>query len=242
MIPNARVARIERMRIGTVAVNLASVFLRWFIYCYFSSLKTAILLPNGQRRLPRDYRFNSKVLAHSERDDLALVRLTFESSFITLVAEGRDGNWATLVLESIGGRVVRGSARRYGLEAHTKLVGELRASNLPAVICVDGPLGPQGVAKPGILWCARETGRTLIPLGTAARPRLVFRNTWSGIFLPLPFARVVIALSGPIVVSAETPDAEFPKILARVNREMEESRIRAEKLLSGERPEETGAV
>ncbi len=242
MLPNAGVARIERMRIGTVAVNLASVFLRWFIYCYFSSLKTAILLPNGRRILPRDYRFSSEVVAHSERDDLALVRMCFESSFVTLVAKGRDGNWATLVLESIGYRVVRGSSLRDGQKALTKLVRELRASNLPAVICVDGPLGPQGVAKPGILWCARETGRTLIPLGTAARPRLVFRKTWSGIFLPLPFARVVIALSEPMVVSAETPDAEFPKILARVNREMEQSRIRAESFLSGEGPGETGAV
>ena len=62
-------------------------------------------------------------------------------------------------------------------------------------LVVDGPLGPAGRAKPGAVVCARRepAGRSV----RSARPRdarLSFPRTWSGIYLPLPFTRLVIVV------------------------------------------------
>src|SRR5262249_45037650 len=142
------------------------------------------------------------IFAISERDLLVLPRMASEVDFTTLIAPGRDGDLTTAAAEALGLRVVRGSSRRAGREGFAALVDALRATRDPAAIVVDGPLGPAGEPKPGVLACAAATGRAVVPVGAAARRAIVITISWSKLFLPLPFTEVVIVCGTPIPAPA----------------------------------------
>lgn len=152
--------------------------------------------------LPERYCFDNVIFAHCERDSVALSSVLRHRPFAVLVAPGRDGNWATAALLRTGSLVIRGSALRQGSRALIQLIRLLRSSRLPAAVSVDGPVGPPGKAKGGVVVCAQLTGRLIVPLATAASRRLRFRGSWSDIFLPLPFSHVWIACGEPIRVPA----------------------------------------
>jgi lysophospholipid acyltransferase (LPLAT)-like uncharacterized protein len=66
---------------------------------------------------------------------------------------------------------------------------------------VDGPLGPAGVAKPGVTVLSARCRREVVPLAAAARWAFRLPWTWSGIYLPLPFSRVSLQSAEPLVVT-----------------------------------------
>jgi len=197
------------------------------LYC--ATLRVQAILPDGAVVHPEQYPCQNTIFAHSERDSLALASvLLFHRRFVLLVALGRDGDWATAALRSLGSTVVRGSVLRGGSRALRRLIQLLLSSSLPAAVAVDGPLGPPGQAKPGIVLCARLTGRPIVPVATAAERRLKFPGTWSGIFLPLPFSRVWIVCGDPLPVSEKadrmairTLSQELTERLARARRHAE---------------------
>jgi len=175
---------------------------------FAATLRFEALLPDGTVTPARDYPFGPEIFALSERDALAIAGITPEARFTFLVAHGRDGDWATTAATSLGARVVRGATGRGGARALTELIRSARAEADPLAIVVDGPLGPAGEAKPGAVVCAMKTGRPLRPLGVAARLGLRVPWSWSSIWLPLPFSRVVIVCGEPLPVpeSAARPE------------------------------------
>lgn len=196
------------------------------VYC--RTLDIRILLSDGSILSPPQYVFRPVIFAHSERDDLALPGFLNYQSFTVLVATGRDGDWAARALEGSGCTVARGSSLRDGIRGLRKLIQTLRASPRPAAICVDGPLGPPGVVRGGVLTCARQSGRPIIPVGTAARRSLVFRKAWSQIFLPLPFSRVVVCCGDPLEVPTSASPDEITELRAELTRRLAQARHDAE--------------
>jgi len=179
-----------------------------------ATLRVEALLADGSRTTPRDYPFGREVFALSERDALALGGILAAARFTTLVAPGRDGDWATEVATALGGRVVRGATARGGARALSSLLRDLPGDGGPLALVVDGPLGPAGVAKAGAVVCAARTGRPLRPVAAASRRELVLGSSWSRLWLPLPFSRVVVVVGEALPV----PDAagrEARETLAR---------------------------
>lgn len=174
------------------------------------TLRVEAILPDGSRITPATYPFGREIFALCERDAFALAGILGQARFTTLVAPGRDGDWATEVVTSLGCRVVRGATLRGGAKALAQLLRGLPGDDGPLALVVDGPLGPAGVAKGGTVVCAARTGRPLRPLGAAARRAPILRRSWSKIWLPLPFSRVVIVLGEPLPVPAalDRPDRE----------------------------------
>ncbi len=168
--------------------TLVGLFCR--VYC--RTLRIQLMLPDGRLIPLRRYPFRRVIFAHSERIDLGIAPALLLAPFVILLAPGRDGDRAALFFRSAGCRLIRGSTRRSGATGLRQLIRVLRKHEGPAAISVDGPAGPTGVVKPGIISCAFHTARPIIPLGAAARPCLMFRRSWSRIFLPLPGARVII--------------------------------------------------
>ncbi|HWC65480.1 MAG TPA: hypothetical protein VG777_05310, partial [Thermoanaerobaculia bacterium] len=109
-----------------------------------------------------------------------------------------------------------------------RLVAALSESDRPAGIVVDGPLGPPGVPKPGVLFCARETGRPIVPLGVAARGKIEFRASWSRIYLPLPGARIVIACGETVAVSSDETRGGMDRLGAELEARLASARVVAE--------------
>jgi lysophospholipid acyltransferase (LPLAT)-like uncharacterized protein len=92
------------------------------------------------------------------------------------------------------------------------LIRELRESRLPLGMAVDGPLGPAGVAKEGVVACAAHTARPIIPTRASASPRFTFTRSWARHFLPLPFARIDFRLGPPVHVPPDVRREEMGRI------------------------------
>jgi lysophospholipid acyltransferase (LPLAT)-like uncharacterized protein len=194
---------------------------------YYRTLRLRGRSESGAAFDPRSFAFAGEIFALCERDALALAGLAAARGFTALVALGRDGDWAAAALQALGCEVVRGSSRRGGWAALRHLLAQLRTAPGPLAMVVDGPLGPSGSVRQGALVCSRESGRPIRPVAAAARHRLRFPGTWSGIYLPLPFAEVRIALAPPLAVPPATGVAALDSLAAEVARRLAGARADA---------------
>lgn len=163
------------------------------------TLRISFYAWNGQPIHATDPWLGDRVYAVCERDILSLLPFAAHREYVTAVATGRDGNTATAVLQRLGVSVARGSARRDGAQAMRALLRQCTPSR-SIVLSVDGPLGPAGVAKPGVTVLGARCGRDVVPVAAAARWYLRFPWTWSGIYLPLPFSRVALQSGEPLTI------------------------------------------
>lgn len=124
-----------------------------------------------------------------------------------MISQSRDGALIARIVDILGWRPVRGSSSSGGKEALRELK-ELAGSGYRIGHIVDGPRGPAGVVKPGLLTMAQFTGLPIIPTITSAERRWVF-NSWDRFMLPKPFARVIIRFGKAITVPRELDGEAF---------------------------------
>jgi lysophospholipid acyltransferase (LPLAT)-like uncharacterized protein len=141
-----------------------------------------------------------------------------------LASEHRDGEMLGQTIRRLGFGHVRGSSTRGGARAILALTETVRAG-LDVGLTVDGPRGPRGVVKPGVVEVARQTGAAIVPITSASDRHRVFKS-WDAFELPLPFARVVVRYGEPILVD---PGLDREGVEAcRLDVERELTRITAE--------------
>ncbi len=123
------------------------------------------------------------------------------------VSRSRDGDWIDSVLGRLGfAESARGSSSRGATTLLRELIRRVRRGETIGML-PDGPRGPSGVAKPGIVALARMTGAALVPVGIAARPVWRFAS-WDRAELPRPFARVQCVYGEPLRVPGDAgPEA-----------------------------------
>ena len=83
---------------------------------------------------------------------------------------------------------------------------------------LDGPTGPMGIVKPGIVKMAFETGAWIVPFRTQADNAWFF-NSWDRFMLPKPFSRVRIFFSPPIQVTGKD-EADFDTLRRTLEQKM----------------------
>jgi lysophospholipid acyltransferase (LPLAT)-like uncharacterized protein len=127
-----------------------------------------------------------------------------------LASEHTDGEMLGQTIRRLGFGHVRGSSTRGGTRALLELAEKVR-SGFDVGVTVDGPRGPRGVVKPGVVDVARQTGAAIVPITTASSRRRVF-SSWDAFELPAPFARVVVRYGEPVMVE---PDADRNVVDAR---------------------------
>jgi lysophospholipid acyltransferase (LPLAT)-like uncharacterized protein len=117
-----------------------------------------------------------------------------------LVSRHRDGELVAGAARRLGYRTVRGSSTRGGAAGYR---GVLRAVRGGAAVAItpDGPAGPAGVVKPGVVHAARRARVPILPVSAAADSAWHLRS-WDRLLLPRPFATVRIAYGPPLVVPA----------------------------------------
>jgi lysophospholipid acyltransferase (LPLAT)-like uncharacterized protein len=115
-----------------------------------------------------------------------------------IISKSLDGEMISRVVKALGWHPVRGSSSRGGKEALTQ-IKQLGKIGYKVGHIVDGPTGPFGVVKPGLIRIAQFTGMPIIPTITSARHRWVF-NSWDRFMIPKPFSRVIIRFGKPIYV------------------------------------------
>ncbi len=148
-----------------------------------------------------------------------------------LASEHADGEMLGQTIRRLGFGHVRGSSTRGGARALLELAQKVR-DGFDLGVTVDGPRGPRGVVKPGVVEVARQTGAAIIPITTASSRRRVFAS-WDAFELPAPFARVVVRYGEPVMVDAEADRAVMETRRLEVERALERITVEADRAARG---------
>ena len=169
-------------------------------------------------------------IAHWHGDELALIPRFGHIGPTILVSHSKDGEIMAKGATSLGYRVTRGSSSRGAVGGLLALIKAVREGHA-VVLAVDGPQGPRGVCKPGIVRVVQKTGVPLFPVGVAGSSRFTFKKSWNQAYLPLPFSRQVVWVDKPLYFPKKADVSEIPEYCRRVERAIGEAQKKAEALL-----------
>ncbi len=124
-----------------------------------------------------------------------------------MISQSKDGDIIAGIAEKSGWHAVRGSSSRNGGRALKEMIDHLERSGLAAHI-VDGPRGPAGIIKAGVVSLARATGAVVVPV-YATSDRAWYFNSWDRFMLPKPFARVNLRFGQMLDLSTGESDEHF---------------------------------
>ncbi len=123
-----------------------------------------------------------------------------------MISRSRDGDLISGVANRVGWHTPRGSSSRGGKDAMTAMIAHLKEHGFGAHI-LDGPTGPMGKIKPGIIRMAHAAQARVVPFYVTA-DKAWFFNSWDRFMLPKPFSRVCITFGEALhLAPATTPEA-----------------------------------
>jgi len=127
-----------------------------------------------------------------------------------IISKSRDGEMIARIARRLGVRPVRGSSSRGGKEALAAMVADL--SLHPAAIhAVDGPQGPKGTVKAGVIRMAQLSQAAIFPVCISLERAWITRS-WDRFLIPKPFSRILIRWDDPIFVPEKMDPEAFEAI------------------------------
>ena len=124
-----------------------------------------------------------------------------------MISQSKDGDIIADVAKRSGWHSVRGSSSRDGGRALKEMIAQLKQTRLSAHI-VDGPKGPAGIVKAGVVSLARATGAVVVPVYARA-DRAWYFNSWDRFMLPKPFANVNLRFGEMLDLSSGESNENF---------------------------------
>ncbi len=124
-----------------------------------------------------------------------------------MISQSRDGELISRIVNTLGWHPVRGSSSKGGRHA-LKEINKLIHEGYKVAHIVDGPTGPLGVVKPGLLLIAQASGMPIVPSIASAEKKWVF-NSWDQFMVPKPFSRVILRFVGEIYIPRELRGSDF---------------------------------
>jgi len=131
-----------------------------------------------------------------------------------LISPSVDGDIGVMVVARFGGHSIRGSTTHTGARALRDYYEALTKLNISPSITPDGPKGPRFVFKPGAILLSQMSQRPILPLAFAASRAWLI--AWDKFVIPVPFARIVIAVGAP----RQVPRTLQPAALERLQKEL----------------------
>lgn len=123
-----------------------------------------------------------------------------------LSSHSRDGEMMVRTLARFGIDTSRGSTTRGGAAGLRSLLRKA-AKGRDLGFTPDGPRGPAGIVKPGVLLAASASGLPIQPVALAAtRDRRL--GSWDRMVVPLPFSTVHFVYGEPFLVPRRRVDLE----------------------------------
>lgn len=153
---------------------------------------------------------------------------------VVLVSGHRDGSMVRGVIERMGYGTVVGSVTRGGA---TALRGLLSAARRGADLCVppDGPRGPRGVVKKGVIFLASRAGLPVVPAGVAVSSAWRVRS-WDRMVIPKPFARVVLYRASRVLFPRDADTEALEAHALELRAAIERAQATAESILAQSMP------
>ena len=124
-----------------------------------------------------------------------------------MISQSRDGELIAGVANRIGWRTLRGSSSRGGKKAMNAMIEHLLTHGLGAHI-LDGPTGPIGKVKAGVIKMAQKTDALVVPLYAHAEHAWFF-NSWDKFMLPKPFSKVTLTFGDEIQLTPDGTSSDF---------------------------------
>lgn len=139
---------------------------------------------------------------------------------LVMISRSRDGEFIADVVERIGLEPVRGSSSRGGREALREVLVRLKERSM-AAHAVDGPRGPKGVVKAGVIEMARLSGAKIVPV-YVSMSRAWRAKSWDRFMIPKPFSRVLIRWGDPFAVPSDLDAGAFEDVRRKLEILLEE--------------------
>lgn len=136
-----------------------------------------------------------------------------------IISKSKDGEMAARAVDILGWHPVRGSSSHGGKEALDE-IKSLAGSGYRIGHIVDGPQGPFGKIKPGLIRIAQHAALPIVPTITSGQNRWVF-GSWDRFMVPKPFSRVIIRFGTPIEVPQELDEEGFSALQSQIETAMD---------------------
>jgi lysophospholipid acyltransferase (LPLAT)-like uncharacterized protein len=183
------------------------LFIYYFIQIYFLTLRLYIV---NEKKWQNLLSSGSTVLlcAWHQQFFTAIRHSRTYSKFNPgiMISQSRDGELIAGVANKIGWHTARGSSTRGGKNAMDAMISHMKKYGLGAHI-LDGPTGPMGKVKPGVIKLAQETNAFVVPF-YAVPEKAWFFNSWDKFMLPKPFSKVTITF-GDHIRFTKTEDRKY---------------------------------
>jgi lysophospholipid acyltransferase (LPLAT)-like uncharacterized protein len=124
-----------------------------------------------------------------------------------MISQSKDGELISRIVNVLGWYPVRGSSSKGGRQA-LREIQKLVQEGYKVGHIVDGPRGPLGIVKPGLLLIAQASGMPIVPVITSAEKKWVF-NSWDRFMVPKPFSRVIIRFGDEIRIPKTLQHSDF---------------------------------
>ena len=193
----------------------------YFLRLYLSFLRVSVI---GEEETLKHLAEHGRVIAAIWHQRF-LPALAYVTKFrklnpCVMISKSRDGDLIAPIAERLGLEPVRGSTSKGGKEALATILTVLETR--PVVVhIVDGPTGPKGIVKPGLIRMAQVSGASIVPVFVSAG-QLWVAGSWDQFLVPKPFSRVKIRWGQPFFVpsvlsphSFETLRKEIEDIMAK---------------------------
>jgi len=153
---------------------------------------------------------------------------------IVMISQSKDGELAARFAKRLGLIPVRGSSTMGGT---TALVAILKAMEKnPAVIhIVDGPTGPKGIVKTGLISMAQVSGAVILPVIVSVNKAWIM-GSWDAFLVPKPFSEVTIEWGQPVVVPRDIDPARFEELRKEIEKSLSEGHAEADLSLGWKHP------
>jgi lysophospholipid acyltransferase (LPLAT)-like uncharacterized protein len=124
-----------------------------------------------------------------------------------MVSQSLDGDIASRIFEAGGMVTVRGSSSRGGIAALREMVKRIEQYRTGAHV-LDGPRGPAGIIKPGVITLANSAGAVIVPIVVIA-DRAWYLQSWDRFMIPKPFAHVEVKFLSKIELPKAMDEDEY---------------------------------
>ena len=153
---------------------------------------------------------------------------------IIMISQSRDGELTARLTKRLGFVPVRGSSTRGGTTALVAILKALEKN--PAVVhIVDGPTGPKGIVKPGLISMAQVSGAVVLPLIVSAKKAWIIES-WDKFLVPKPFSEVTIEWGQPFVVPRDIDPARFEELRKEIEQSLSEEHAESDLSLGWKHP------
>jgi len=138
-----------------------------------------------------------------------------------MISSHFDGEIIARIVSRMGYQPLRGSSTKGGAVGLLSMLKNDEVWYL--AITADGPRGPKGVVKPGVIYLASKSGLPIVPVSCNSTNKWVL-SSWDQFEIPKPFAKVAVTLGKPISIgeiSGHTQIKEYTMHLAKAINELE---------------------